>query len=81
MQAIGYKESVEYLQGRCTRAEAIDAIQRASRRYAKRQLTWLRRDSEIHWIKWSGPPDIPGAAETVCQLFRQTADAGREENR
>ena len=65
MQAIGYKESVDYLQGRCTRAEAIDAIARASRRYAKRQLTWLRRDPAIHWIAWDGAPDIPAAAETV----------------
>ena len=65
MQAIGYKESVDYLEGRCTEAEAIDAIQRASRRYAKRQLTWLRRDPDIRWIAWDGAPDIPAAAETV----------------
>ena len=73
MQAIGYKESVDLLQGRCTEAEAIDAIQRASRRYAKRQLTWLRRDPDIRWITWEGKPDIPGAAGTVEQLYRQTA--------
>jgi len=81
MQAIGYKESAEYLQGRCTRAEAVGAIARASRRYAKRQLTWLRRDPEVHWIAWEGKPDIPAAAEAVCQLFRQTADADKEETR
>ena len=69
MQAIGYKESADYLRGRCTRDEAVDAIQRASRRYAKRQLTWLRRDPEIHWIAWDGAPDIPAAAEEVAALW------------
>ena len=69
MQAIGYKESADYLRGRCTRDEAIDAIQRASRRYAKRQLTWLRRDAGIHWIAWDGAPDIPAAAEETAALW------------
>ena len=74
MQAIGYKESANYLRGRCTRAEAIDAIQRASRRYAKRQLTWLRRDVGIHWIAWAGAPDIPAAAEEVAALWNSCGD-------
>ena len=73
MQAIGYKEAADCLLGQSFRAEAIEAIKRASRRYAKRQLTWLRRDAELHWIEWDGAPDIPAAVETVCQLFRQTA--------
>ena len=74
MQAIGYKESADYLRGRCTRDEAIDAIQRASRRYAKRQLTWLRRDAGIHWIAWAGAPDIPAAAEEVAALWNSCGD-------
>ena len=74
MQAIGYKESVDYLQGRCTEAEAIDAIARASRRYAKRQLTWLRRDPAVRWIAWDGAPDIPGAAGTVLGWWNGAAN-------
>lgn len=50
MQAIGYKEIVEYLHGNMTLDEAVEAIKQGSRRYAKRQLTWFRRNSDIIWI-------------------------------
>lgn len=50
MQAIGYKEYVDALQGRCSVAEATALVQLASRHYAKRQLTWFRRNKEIHWL-------------------------------
>jgi len=69
MQAIGYKEATLYLQGLCSRDAALDEIRRASRRYAKRQLTWLRRDPAIHWIVWDGMPDISAAAEEVIALW------------
>ncbi len=51
MQAIGYKEIAEYLQGKITLLQAVDKIKQSSRRYAKRQLTWYRRNEKIHWIK------------------------------
>lgn len=51
MQGIGYKELISYLDGECTLDEAIEAIKQGSRRYAKRQLTWFRRDKRIHWLK------------------------------
>ena len=50
MQAIGYKEFVEALNGNCTIEEAADLVRQSSRRYAKRQLTWLRRNEKIHWF-------------------------------
>lgn len=53
MQAIGYKEIVNYLQGDCTRDDAIDAIKKASRRYAKRQWSWFRADARIVWYEGS----------------------------
>ena len=49
-QAIGYKEMVDYLEGRCTLPEAIDNIKLASRRYAKRQLTWFRHEPSCETI-------------------------------
>ncbi len=52
-QAIGYKEFLNYLEGTCTLTEAADQLKQASRRYAKRQLTWFRRNPEIHWLKRS----------------------------
>lgn len=50
MQAIGYKEIIMHLEGKLKRSEAIDLIKQESRRYAKRQLTWFRRDERIKWI-------------------------------
>lgn len=51
MQAIGYKELAEYFDGFCSLEEAVDSIKRESRRYAKRQMTWFRRNSDIIWIQ------------------------------
>ena len=50
MQAIGYKEFVDALDGRCTIEEAAAQVQQSSRRYAKRQLTWFRRNKEMNWL-------------------------------
>ena len=49
-QAIGYKELFPYFRGDCTLEEAKETICRETRHYAKRQLTWFRREKEIHWI-------------------------------
>lgn len=51
MQAIGYKELVGYFDGIISLEEAVETIKRESRRYAKRQITWLRRNPDIIWIK------------------------------
>ena len=50
MQAIGYKEFLSYLDGQCSLQEAKTQVQQASRNYAKRQLTWFRKNKAIHWI-------------------------------
>ena len=50
MQAIGYKEFVDALAGRCALEEAVAQVQQSSRRYAKRQLTWFRRNEKMNWI-------------------------------
>lgn len=49
MQAIGYKEPAAYFRGEMSKDEAIGLIKLSSRRYAKRQLTWLRRDTTVLW--------------------------------
>ena len=51
MQAIGYKEFVDALQGRSSIETATALVQQSSRKYAKRQLTWFRRNSAIHWLR------------------------------
>lgn len=50
LQTVGYREMFDYFDGEISREEAIELIKRNSRRYAKRQLTWFRRDSEIEWF-------------------------------
>lgn len=50
MQSLGYKEVVEYFDGILTREEMIDKIKQESRRYAKRQLTWFRKNKETIWL-------------------------------
>ena len=70
MQAIGYKEAARHLRGEISETEAVETIKRESRRYAKRQLTWLRRDAGAHWILWDGAPDIGRAAGEVLALWK-----------
>lgn len=50
MQGLGYKEILEYLEGECTLEEAVCRIKRDTRHFAKRQLTWFRREREVVWI-------------------------------
>lgn len=51
LQTVGYTEIFDYLDGRCSLDEAVALIQRNTRHYAKKQLTWWRRDNSIHWIE------------------------------
>ena len=67
MQAIGYKEFVDVLDGNCTLEFAVDNVKMFSRRYAKRQLSWLRRNERIHWIMRT--PETP--AEEIIRQARQ----------
>ena len=50
VQAIGYKEMFPYLEGKLSLDEAVDNLKKATRNYAKRQLTWFRKDERIHWL-------------------------------
>lgn len=61
MQAIGYKEICAFLDGETTLGEAVDSIKRQSRRYAKRQLSWLNGKGEINWIIWENEPEYQKA--------------------
>ncbi|MBQ4566125.1 MAG: tRNA (adenosine(37)-N6)-dimethylallyltransferase MiaA [Oscillospiraceae bacterium] len=58
LQAIGYKELIQYLSGQGSLQEAKEAIQLGSRRYAKRQRTWFYRNEKIRWFSLPGQPDF-----------------------
>lgn len=76
MQAIGYKELVAHLRGEATVQEARDAIALSSRRYAKRQRTWFRRNSEVNWLTL---PDEPDFDEVFSQSLRLLTDSDKAE--
>ena len=64
MQAIGYKEFLAALEGQCSIEEAAEEVRKGSRHYAKRQLTWFRRNKNIHWITRQ-------AEETTAEIIRR----------
>lgn len=73
-QAIGYKEVVAALDGTCTLEEAREQIQRSTRRYAKRQLTWLRSDASIRWLAADGGVDdalVAAACDHIAQAHER----------
>lgn len=69
-QALGYKEIVGYLRGRCSLEEAVNLIKRNTRRYAKRQLTWFRADPRIEWIDLGTLESVSQAATCVLALIK-----------
>ena len=66
MQAIGYKEFVDALTNGGDLDAAIALVQQRSRNYAKRQLTWLRRNEQIHWILQPREPDFSAVFRQAC---------------
>ncbi|HPR39586.1 MAG TPA: tRNA (adenosine(37)-N6)-dimethylallyltransferase MiaA [Oscillospiraceae bacterium] len=71
MQAIGYKELFPYLRGEQTLAEALEILKQETRRYAKRQLTWFRRNDEIQWYSVDAYPDAASLREAVFDDLRK----------
>ena len=69
LQAIGYKEFLGVLEGTATEAEAIAEVKLRSRQYAKRQLTWLRRNPDIHWIEWEKERDFGRALQVSTEIL------------
>src|SRR4030066_394728 len=70
MQAIGYKEVAMYLQGQITLDEAIRLVKRGTKRYAKRQFTWFRKEEGIHWFDITGIDDSREAFMRVSYILR-----------
>ena len=64
------KEMLSALAGERTVAEAAEEIKLRSRQYAKRQLTWLRRNQAIHWILWKKERDFPRALQISTEILR-----------
>ena len=69
LQAIGYKELLSALDGERSMEEAVEEVKLRSRQYAKRQLTWLRRNEAIHWIFWKKERDFPRAIQISTEIL------------
>ena len=72
MQAIGYKEFVAALEGRGTIEQAAEEVQKSSRHYAKRQLTWFRRNKHIHWLTRQTGEGSEEILNRARQLIRES---------
>ena len=69
LQAIGYKEFLGVAAGEVTEADAIAEVKLRSRQYAKRQLTWLRKNEAIHWIYWEKERDFARALRLSTEIL------------
>ena len=72
MQAIGYKEFLPYFNGGCSLEEAVEILKRDTRRYAKRQLTWFRRDERVHWLYADDYKGFDELCDHAEEIFKET---------
>lgn len=68
LQGLGYRQLFRVFDGECTLEEGIEAIKQETRRFAKRQLTWFRRDERIHWLDVSRFSEVNELGEAVCSI-------------
>ncbi len=66
---IGLKEIGDYLNKKCSLAEARETMQMNTRRYAKRQLTWFRKDKRISWLEWNSQMSVKEMAQSIKEML------------
>ena len=69
LQAIGYKQFLSVYRGDTPVSEAVAEVKLRSRQYGKRQLTWLRRKDDIHWLLWEKDPDFPAGLQNATEYL------------
>lgn len=75
IQSLGYRQAAQYLRGELSLSEAITAAQQAHRNYAKRQMTWFRREPLAMWLKGFGDdPAVQGKAGVLLEDFLRASD-------
>jgi len=79
-QAIGYKQGLSYLEGEMTLEEMVDSIQRESRKYAKRQYTWFKKDSRIFWLNTASGLKEREMSRLLTDYVWKRIDILKEEN-
>jgi tRNA dimethylallyltransferase len=80
LSSLGYRQAGQFLRGELSREQAIAAVQQAHRNYAKRQMTWFRREADVHWMEgFGGDPEIQRQAIAIVASARERA-VGRTES-
>jgi tRNA dimethylallyltransferase len=69
LNSLGYRQALQYIRGELSLKEAITATQQAHRNYAKRQMTWFRREREVHWLAGFG--DSPEIQAKAIEIVRE----------
>ena len=69
-QAIGYKELLSFLEGKDSLDSCVQLLKQHSRNYAKRQLTWLKRDDSIHWIYYNRDEDFSDVLQKATEYLQ-----------
>lgn len=67
LSSLGYKQAIQFLRGEATREQALFAAQQAHRNYAKRQMTWFRREPNVHWVRTFGD-DSAAQQEAIADI-------------
>lgn len=81
MQAIGYKEIAMFLSGEISLKEAVRLIKKGSKRYAKRQFTWFRKEEDIHWVDVTGVSDSYEAFKKVNHILGRLLESRQNHNK
>ncbi len=74
IRSLGYREAAAYLGGRMTHQGMVEAMKQNTRRFAKRQLSWFRKDTRIHWLETGDPPNTSALRDQALRLL----DSGRQ---
>ncbi len=68
---LGYRELISYLEGKMTLEEATQLIKRRTRNFAKRQMTWFRKETDIHWLDITDQHSLEAVSTLVCTMFQR----------
>lgn len=74
MQGLGYKQILQYMEGRCSLKEAVNIIKRDTRHFAKRQLTWFRREKNVIWINRDDYKNENAMCDAMEEIIRRQLD-------
>jgi tRNA dimethylallyltransferase len=64
-RALGYQQVLAHLAGECTEAEALESTVTGTRRFARKQDAWFRKDPRVHWVRWDDPAIVAHAVAAV----------------